>query len=310
MRSGRKWGRDMTDSEPAVGWWRPLMPLAATFGLAILIVVAGAAESASVANAKPGYTVFPGGRSQSFQVRASKGYTLFVRSIGRNRISVDADSREADVSYVAPARITAQSISARVPHLGRITMHFHPNGPAEPSLEPQGDCRGRQALIQDGTFVGHLRWRGERGYTSASATRASGYVVRSFREVCKGEGTGVGDKGLIVPLLVARSRTADRFIELQAYGGEREAPSFTVFVKEARPKLEISRFLLGVPGGMDIDSSGAIKATPRPPFHGSAEFQPEHGAAGSWTGTLTAVFPGRGAIPLAGPAFSARRAPG
>lgn len=274
-----------------------------------VFAVAFSIEFASLASAKPGYTVFPGGRSQSFQVRASKGYTLFVRSIGRNRISVNAVSGEADVSYVAPARITARSISARVSHLGWITMHFHPSGPVEPSPEPRGDCRGRRALTQSGTFEGHLHWRGERGYTSASATRASGYVVHSFREVCKGEGAGVGDEGLIVPLLVARSRTADQFVELQAYGGEHEAPSFIVFVEETRPKLEISRALFGVPGSMEIDSSGAIKATPRPPFHGSAEFQPEHGATGSWTGTLTAVFPGRGAIPLAGPTFSARRAP-
>jgi hypothetical protein len=223
---------------------------------------------------------------------------------------VDADSREADVTYVAPADITAQSISARVPHLGRITMAFQPSGPMEPSREPQGDCRGRRALTQNGTFVGHLHWRGERGYTTASATRAPGYLIHSFREVCKGDGAGVGDEGLIVPLLVARSRTTGRFVELQVYGGERESPSFTVFVEETRSKLDIFRMLLGAPGSIDTDPSGVIKAAVRPPFHGTAEFQPEHGATGSWTGTLTAVFPGRGAISLAGPTFSARRASG
>ncbi len=300
----------MRDSRYVVGLRRPLGALVVVFGLVTSIAAAGGVESVSLASAKPGYTVFPGGRSQSFQVRASNGYTLFVRSIGRNRILVNATSREADVAYVAPADITARSISAWVPHLGRVTMRFHPSGPPEPSPEPQGDCRGRRALVQDGTFVGHLRWRGERGYTSARATRASGYLVHSFREGCKGEGAGVGDEGLIVPLLVARSRTADRFVELQAYGEKGEVPSFTVLVEETQPKLEIYRFLSGAQGEIDVNPSGVIEVIPRPPFHGTAEFQPTQGAKGSWTGTLTAVFPGKGAVSLAGPTFSVRRAPG
>jgi hypothetical protein len=65
---------------------------------------------------------------------------------------------------------------------------------------------------------------------------------------------------------------------------------------------------LGIPGKIIIDPSGAITATPHRPFHGTAEFQPKRGATGSWLGTLTAVFPGKGAIPLAGPTFLASRA--
>lgn len=141
--------------------WTRVRTAAVLASVVFVFAVASSIEFASLASAKPGYTVFPGGRSQSFQVRASKGYTLFVRSIGRNRILVNADSREADVTYVAPADITTQSISARVPHLGWISMHFHPSGPVEPSPEPQGDCRGRRALTQSGTFKGHLHWRGE-----------------------------------------------------------------------------------------------------------------------------------------------------
>ena len=301
----------MIGPERAVALRRSLGVLLAAFGLAILMAVAGAAKSVSYASAKPGYTVFPGQRWQTFQVRASNGYTFFVRSIGRDRVSVEAISGQAHVSYIAPADVTGDSISANVPRLGRLAMSFHPSAPVLPSSEPQGDCRGRHALIQNGTFVGRFRWRGERGYTSASATKATGYRVHSFREVCKGEGAGVGDEGLIVPLLVARSRTPARFAEVQAYRREEsEPPSFIAFMKETRFRLEISRLLMGGSGTIDIASSGVIKVAPRAPFSGIAEFQPERGAAGSWTGTLTAVFPGRGRISLAGPTFSAWRSSG
>lgn len=288
-----------------------LKVLVAGAGLSTLMTLGNnAGASVPAGGSRPRHTIFPARRWQSFHVHASNGYTIFVRSLGPNRVSIDAASREADVNYVAPARVTAESISASVPHLGRIAMHFHSVGSAKPSREPQGDCRGRRSVIQKGIFVGSFYWHAERGYTSARTSRSAGYEVHSFREVCKGEGAGAGNEGLVRPLLVAHSRTVHRVIEFQAYSLGPEESSFSLLVKETHPKLEVSRSLFGIGGAIESDPSGTIRITPDSPFRGAAKFQPIHDGVGSWTGALTAVLPGRDPVYLAGHSFAARRVSG
>src|SRR4051812_19667506 len=99
VHAGTLFGQEMRGSTGSmkISAWTRVRTAAGLASVVFVFAVAFSIEFASLASAKPGYTVFPGGRSQSFQVRASKGYTLFVRSIGRNRILVNADSREADV---------------------------------------------------------------------------------------------------------------------------------------------------------------------------------------------------------------------
>lgn len=261
------------------------------------------------AAARPGYTVISPSRWSSFQVRATNGYLIDVYAFSRGEVVVEASSRDGRVAYLAHARVSPDRVQAKIGHLGRISMRFHRLGPWEKSREPQGDCRGRRAIVQKGVFRGLLKWRGERGFATARATSASGLSVASYREVCKGENAGTGNDKASEPTLTAKSRRPRGFLEVQTYDLPNE-PLFIANLWEPGPRLGIYRSLSAVGGASNAEfsPSGAATISPPPPFSGGAEFQPIHGATGSWSGTLTGFFPGLGSVPLAGPTFSARRA--
>lgn len=259
---------------------------------------------------RSGFTVFKAARSWSFNLQAANGYTVIVYVIGRKTAFLDVISRDASVEYIARASVRGGEVRARFGRLGRLSMRFEPREARHSTTEPQGDCRGRPALVQKGVFRGLFRWRGEQAFSSARTEQVRGLSVRSFREVCKGTNAGVGNDAPIQPMLIAKSRGGGRSVEVQTYsypdGGQ---PSFAASLAESRGRLRISRSLFqdGQPTDLTIDRDGAITIAPPFPFGGSAKFEPVQGNMGSWNGGLTGDFPGLGRVSLAGPSFSAVR---
>jgi hypothetical protein len=76
---------------------------------------------------------------------------------------------------------------------------------------------------------------------------------------------------------------------------------------EQRPDLRIERLLWSDagPSGVSRDSLGNLKISGTDPFIGSAEYHPASDANLQWSGDLSGVFPGIGAVALTGPGFLA-----
>jgi len=192
-------------------------------------------------------------------------------------------------------------------------MSWRPSGKPEVSREPQGDCEGRKALVQQGVFVGNFSFRGEQNYTQAKVKRVEGRTIQTFREVCKGTDAGPQPAALPEEILTADNLgSGGRSIGFQAWSktewGSR-LEGFEAVLIEQRRNLEIRRttFAGGEPVAgqfrFDNHAQTALVAPPSP-FHGSAELA--NSSSVPWTGDLSASFIGVGQVPLAGPGFNAK----
>jgi hypothetical protein len=190
-------------------------------------------------------------------------------------------------------------------------MRFEPTSGFQVTQEPQGDSRGRKALIQQGELVGRFRIRAEQGFTEAKASRIDALTIHSFRETCKG--ANAVDEPAFVPetKLLAWTRVKGKAVGFRASardarGGRIE--EFDGVVAEARGRLGIERRVYSsggdIPGQFtfDQDAQSAVAAPPAP-FLGSAELGAKGSPTRTWTGDLSASFLGVGKVSLAGLRF-------
>jgi hypothetical protein len=276
---------------------------------ALLLVLPSIAQSAEPSHAKSGRTIIPPYRGLSFDLHGTHGYEVAVRTKGPDRLVVEVSSRGTFAEYTVPAHNKDRRIEAKLGGLGAIAMRFDPAGPIEKSTEPQGDCKGRRERFQKGTFHGRFRFRGERGFTTGRVKRASGLFSHSFREVCKGKNAGRNGNPALEPTLIARSHGSDRTIAVEVFLEEGSAVSYWATIVESRLGLRIERTIITgaesatyVPG-----AAGEVTMTPPAPFSGAVEYRPNDPAGHVWQGTLSALFPGLGPVPLAGTRFGVVR---
>lgn len=265
------------------------------------------------ASAKPGYTVYPASQYRFFHIQGTHGTDITVSARPAGWIEIGAfQLRRSEVAeYFARGSVTPRRIKARFGSIGQIDMRWTPTSKREVTPEPQGDCRGRKALIQQGVWVGSFSFRGENGYTKADVKRIGGIAVHSFREVCKGPDAGDEYSKHPEETLLAHSRRGQREVEFQAAtraarGGRIE--EFNAALTERRPNLFIRRSTfaggVAVVGQFDFDgTTGSARVAPPEPFLGTAELNPA--AAETWTGDLIVPFLGVGPVALAGPDFRA-----
>jgi len=269
--------------------------------------IAGAAIALTgpdLAQARSGYTVYPATSWKGFHLRGANGYLVAV-AIGQRSVTVQAISRTSSVSYTVPARIQNSKVKAQIGRLGALSMRVVPTSPYAPTTEPQGDCRGRLAQVQDVMFKGSFRWRGERGFSRVSTHAAAGLSVRSFREVCRGESAAIGNDEAAEPFFIARARERRGFREVLAFEG---AGGIGVVARkfEERKRMSIDRIVnsfMKAEDGLQDDVEENRTISPRFPFRGSAELRPGAAATERWRGNLEAEFPGQGFLRLAGREF-------
>lgn len=282
----------------------------------LLTCVAAVLLAAPGASAKPGYVVLPGHHSVELGLRGSHGFRIGAAKFGRLFYFQVGDERSVATYLNRSPRQKGDGIEAKFPGIGRISVRFQPKGPPqhEPPFFPQ--CEGGKITKQPGVFVGTIRFHGERGYTSVEATRASGEVVTSEKEICK---RSIFDDGPDVETdrteLWAYSRAKGQSAGFNAsIWGPSDSPvtSFGASVVERRLGMTIFRitFVSGVESQLIAGDSrphplSAI-VTPPTPFHGSAEFQRTAAGDSSWTGSLSVHFPGIGEVALTGSSFVAR----
>lgn len=263
--------------------------------------------------AKPGYTVHPSSQYRYFLAHGSHGTDIYVSASADGWVEVLAFQlrRSEMAEYFSRGSVTPHHIKARFGSTGQIDMRWMPTSKREVSSEPQGDCKGRKALIQQGVWVGSFSFRGENDYTKANIRRVDGIAVHSFREVCRGPDAGPEYSTPPEEALLAHSRRGRREVDFQAAtraarGGRIE--EFNAALTEHLPKLFIRRITSAgggaVAGQFAFDgTTGSARVAPPEPFLGSAELDPA--TAEPWSGDLMVPFLGVGPVALAGSDFKA-----
>ena len=257
----------------------------------------------------PGSNRGPIYASNGFQLAASNGYTIDVVGLQEGEsglpvslVGVIAKASGVEVEYLVPGVVSENAISAQVGTFGSISMHFQPSG-AISSYQQEG-CSPRIGRGHEGTWSGTFQFRGEHGYTSVGATKASPIWPRSIGG-CSSSSSGGRGRGAWL-----RSAEGPSSFRVAQNKGPGTATEFEASAVEQQPGLTIRS---------EIWTSGSAQAftydrnlrratvRPPPPFSGSAEFRRKPGRRyGSWIGSLQASLPSM-AVPLrlAGAKFQA-----
>lgn len=276
----------------------------------------------SGAAAKPGYFVVPESRLAIADLAGSNGYRITIAALGPRYVALVAIRRGSAVSYFVRAPFDGKRIDARFGKLGRVSVRFDPSGPLQREDQPGGSrCKGGDSTSQSGRFVGTIRFRGERGFTTVRRSSVRTTVSHTARQVCKLPPEGKvtepesEDKATSVSAVVRGNPEGPVFTAYSVppeAGQQEEGPSFSASITDRRQSMIVSHgaSASGGPGAFAVSPLGTVPATatvsPPSPFEGSATLTKTPGGATTWTGDLSVELPGRGTVALTGPSFAAK----
>jgi hypothetical protein len=244
----------------------------------------------------------------AFRVRASNGFEVTVLGAparnGRPGVVLVSVSRLGERAvYAATATVGTESIEADLGGVGRIDVHYAPDGGTRTE---RSSCAHGKASYDTGFYEGTIELHGEEGYTEVEATRARGEVKPLLRLLC-GSGNvseGFGGHAPGARLTGHRSFTGGR-VELEARINSPTRPSrFSATIDETRGRVQVERSVrvVAAAGAFRFDvGEGRATLTPPPPFAGAGEFERRGSGPGRLSGTLSIDFPGRSSVRLAGP---------
>lgn len=244
-----------------------------------------------------------------FQVKAAGGYEVGVSTFGSSVILVisrEHAKQASETLYLARGVATPDRLQATFGQFGRVKMRFR-------EASAHRVCHGPFRLTRHrGVWVGNLRFRGEDGYVSVRLHRAvggilepSGICPRRLRRLRHHHSDDGGSIFFSSPAaLYAESRKgvdttsvlALEFLGLSAIFATHE---------ESRGKLAIIRAALvsAHPAFHVNEAATAAKLAPGAPFHGTGHYRAAPDGTSTWTGDLSANFPGAPRFPLTGPQF-------
>ncbi len=224
-------------------------------------------------------------------------------------------------TYRVDGTVTPREIKGNFGRFGRIDLSFRTK---RPGGRPSRGCESKGLIRERGTFVGTIRFRGEQGFSSVSATRAKGIVVHFCSRTPE---PGRNPLRRAVPpdppaffeiSLVAETERGRQEIELQSetvspLGADGTLADPTTLVsaeleeEQGRIGIERTAIVLAEP-----PSTSPLGATPTTasltlpyPFSGTGSYREEAGAPASWTGDLQVDLPGAENQPLVGSDFTA-----
>jgi len=212
-------------------------------------------------------------------------------------------------------------VRGRFGALGRVDLHFRPNGKVSKDEPPSG-CEGGSETAKSGSFVGQLSFRGSGNYFHVSSSKGRAYLAHSPRLRCepgRAEEVPPGSPRRYVtpsPLISDRHSIAlfdasgnshGRAVRISAVHQEGSPPGAEVQVGivESRHGVAIGHgiYLEGGRGTLLTSLPGAHPATatlaPPAPFFGKGVYSEENQ---SWSGSLGVRLAGL-KVPLTGPGF-------
>jgi hypothetical protein len=286
-----------------------------------------AALALGLADAPRGRADAPGA-SIAFSLEAGNGYAIFgiafsSRADGRGDVTLIAGKKGATAIYFAPATVLASDakapsvfhppslIRADLGTLGKIDLEFVPSGGVK---REHWACKKSTLGIDAGSYQGIFEFHGEEGYTEASATSVPAWIGPLLSVACTSSGwserSGPGLRGARLRLL---SERGGQTVRLQANKNRPGAAMrYEATIEEHAGRIEVQRSIQGkAPAASLVPSDGLRIATfePPAPFGGRAIFRHDASPANRWTGDLTADFPGKSDVPLAGTSFDASLVP-
>jgi hypothetical protein len=206
---------------------------------------------------------------------------------------------------------------ARFPGLGRVDVSF--KGPKLYKHRYPADqyCGSYRESVRDGTFSGTISFHGEGGFTKAKAKRAKGRVRKGTREECHFANYEAPEipAGYRDAVLYASGQSGTDTTSFSAAGPPAEEPEvgagsgipsvafYATYLTERRGiqikgivSLDTASAFFHVPG----PAKQLLEATVSPigPFQGTATYKVDSPTTATWTGDLTAKFPGLGRKPL------------
>jgi hypothetical protein len=246
------------------------------------------------------------------ELTASRALPPVATATGARRV-VPADGIDGvATTYSAPISGEADHPEADLGPFGRVAVAFEPSGAQRVAhLDQQGKTTGcvfpRRIVRRLGTFTGTIEFRGENGYASVEATSAPGSLGTSPFRNCSTR------RPKASPETVTGQAGPDAFLN----ASDRDGLSF--FASTLGPGVSFHAVSAeALPGGIgvvrtaqatatgaafDLDSERhSVTLRPPAPFSGQATFRSSSAAAPSWSGSLTAAFPGM-TVPLVGPPF-------
>jgi hypothetical protein len=252
---------------------------------------------------------------------ASNGYQLHVFALSGTPVTmVLSKALFAGVMYAeysVDGAIRRNGLRADFGPYGRIVVRFHPSSRRPPSR----GCRRGRSIELSGRFVGTIRFRGDRGFSSVSATSAKGSLERSCERNSGRPAVARPSQAranrLFQTTLFAVAKSEGRSIVFRsdnlatrAPGGALRGGSNLVLaeLEEENGRVLIERSAIVIAKPIAASPLGMLPITssltaPRP-FSGTGSFVEAAGAAPSWTGDLQVDLPGVEDLPLTGPGFT------
>lgn len=243
----------------------------------------------------------PGKSTAEAHLAGTHGYRLTIEAT-EGSVSVTAEKGTARVSYFSlRGKLKGDRINARLPGIGRIRLRFHERS------RSLNRCR---TLTRKGVFVGWLKIRGERDYSSAESRHVRGEIIRGAHN-CDLRATARASSETS-KLVSASTDRGDGRLSFLAFGvpstKRRPVVIFATSLVRFRQQMLITTSQSAVgggPAGLQIATPPrTASVNPPDPFTGSANFQQEAGGQFSWSGDLGVELPGIGEVPLAGPKFT------
>lgn len=272
----------------------------------LLFAIAAAISLALPAGAmaKPG-----GGEPEAeAHLTGTHGYRITIHATSET-ILVIARNSFASVSYFSLAsKLKGDRIDARLPGVGRIHLHFHEHRRSR--RDSPTNCRAPAELIRKGVFVGLVKIKGERDYTSAESHHVRGEIVQKYPGKCHRRMTARASsaESEVVSASTERGRGFLSFMTFTAPSTKLDSDLiFGASFLRGRGQMAITTTVTALsedPAGLEIAvPPRSATVDPPAPFSGTATFQQETADQFSWTGDLAVELPGVGVIPLAGPKF-------
>lgn len=225
----------------------------------------------------------------------------------RGFVLLFATRKGSSAFYATRAKVTADEVEADLGPLGEIDFDLVLSGREK---EERSSCDRDPIEFPAGIYRGTFEFRGEEGFTRASATKAPLRIKPFLGIICPGSSRGEGFSPIYPGArlrVFSRGNANHSSLQINA-----NRPGARVFyearTQEMRGGIEISRFVEGiVPGGAFAWDPllRTARLAPPAPFSGSASFHRAAAPANRWTGDLAVDFPGRSDVRLAGSAFRA-----
>lgn len=252
--------------------------------------------------------VIPARRSTEFHVVGTNGYSVFVFA-GGGRVSLSAANENGSATYSTRGVTSPTRIEASFGDLGSVAVRFKPSGSSR-RQRPEKGCHGRRENVQRGVFLGKIVFEGEQSYTTLDASRATGSEVVAFKQVCHFEEEEETQEPYESTVLTASSKSASAGLFAFKFVPKAHRAAciclLNASVVESRPHLEIIRAASARLGSKAFTATKSDEApavatiAPPAPFSGSASYEKPKGSPPTWTGSLSAAFPGLGVVPLTG----------